>query len=269
MTNDEAGAVQSSNPDSLSATRLAKGEVHLWRSAMNASEHALCRFRETLCEEELVRADRFRFPHLRRRFVAGRGALRTILADYLSIEPRRVMLSYSAHGKPSLANAPVNIEFNVSHSDDLLVIALCLNQPIGVDIEKEEPQFPVMQIAARFFCQSEQRALAALEGERRLRAFFQIWTAKEALLKANSLGFSVDPSKVEVALNPLRFISGESGDAESRRWHLSALTLEAGYSGALAVMMEPSRITFRDWPDSFPELQQSHRPADTSPSQAA
>ena len=57
-----------------------------------------------LCEEELVRAERFRFPFLRRRFVAGRGALRAILAEYLSVEPQKLTFSYSAYGKPSLLN---------------------------------------------------------------------------------------------------------------------------------------------------------------------
>ena len=71
---------------------LSEGEVHVWRFDLNVSDFVLRRFRETLCEDELARADRFRFCHLRRRFVVGRGVLRTILADYLSIEPQRVLV---------------------------------------------------------------------------------------------------------------------------------------------------------------------------------
>ena len=110
-----------------------------------------------LCEEELVRAERFRFPFLRRRFVAGRGALRAILAEYLSVEPQKLTFSYSAYGKPSLLNTSCNIQFNVSHSNDLMVAAICREWPIGVDIEKEEPRFHAMDIAAKVLLQERER----------------------------------------------------------------------------------------------------------------
>jgi 4'-phosphopantetheinyl transferase len=151
MTIDETGAAQRWYPHSLSRKDLAEGEVHVWRVRLDVSSDALRRFRETLCQEELARADRFRFGHLRRRFVAGRGVLRAILADYLSVEPQRVLFSYSSHGKPSVAGSHCNIEFNVSHSHDLMVAAICRGAAIGVDIEKEDPQFQGKDVAERFF----------------------------------------------------------------------------------------------------------------------
>ena len=239
---------------SLSEDRLPEREVHLWRVCLRVSDLALGRFREMLCEEELVRAERFRFPFLRRRFVAGRGALRAILAEYLSVEPQKLTFSYSAYGKPSLLNTSGNIQFNVSHSNDLMVAAICREWPIGVDIEKEEPRFHAMDIAAKYFCRRERDEIARRCGQASLRAFFQFWTAKEAVLKATSLGLSLELSSLEIGLTPLRILAMEdAGKIHPANWHLTAFSPAAGYSGALAVAAEPARLEYWDLllPDNF------------------
>ena len=90
--------------------------MHLWRVELDVPDPTLGRLRGTLSEEEILRSERFRFPELQRRFAAGRGALRVILAGYLCIEPERVKFGYTTHGKPFLLNSPADIQFNISHS---------------------------------------------------------------------------------------------------------------------------------------------------------
>jgi Phosphopantetheinyl transferase len=247
MRTNTIGAAQRWEPRSLSGRSLAEGEVHVWRAGLNVSDHALRRFRETLAEDEIARADRFRFSHLRRRFVTGRGILRTILAGYLSIEPERVPFSYSSHGKPSVAEPHCNIKFNVSHSHDLMVAAICQEWSIGVDIEKEDPHFQAIDIAEKFFCERERHEIARKHTEEALRAFFQLWTAKEAVLKATALGLTLELSKLEIGLTPLRILAFEdSGEIPRLSWHLTAFSPCDGYSGAIAVAAEPSRFEYRD-----------------------
>jgi 4'-phosphopantetheinyl transferase len=254
MTTDERGVPQIWGPPSLPARDLVVGEVHVWRAELNASEHTVRRFRETLCQDELARADRFRFGHLRRRFVVGRGVLRRILGDYLSLEPQRVLFSYSSHGKPLLSHPHCNIEFNVSHSHDLMVAAICRGWPIGVDIEKEDQYFHAMDIADRFFCKRERDEIAQKDTDYALRAFFQFWTAKEAVLKATAVGLSLELSKLEIGLTPLRILAFEDpGQISPLNWHLTAFSPAEGYSGAIAVAAEPTRLEYRDFvfPDNF------------------
>jgi 4'-phosphopantetheinyl transferase len=239
---------------SLPQGPLPEREVHVWRFGLDVSDLALRRLAGTLSEAELVRAERFRFPHLRRRFAAGRGALRAILARYLSVEPRQLLFTYSSHGKPSLADPLCNIQFNVSHSNDLMVAAICREWPIGVDIEKEDLKFGAMDIAQRFFCRREWDEIARKSNEDGLRVFFQFWTAKEAVLKATSLGLSLELSKLEIGLTPLRILAIEdAGKIHGASWHLTAFSPADGYSGALAVAAEPSRLEYRDLllPDNF------------------
>ncbi|HEY5812768.1 MAG TPA: 4'-phosphopantetheinyl transferase superfamily protein, partial [Terrimicrobiaceae bacterium] len=211
---------------------LPKQEVHVWKIGLDVSELTLHGFRATLCVEELRRAERFRFPDLRRRFIAGRGALRQILAKYLRIDPQQLKFSYNPYGKPSLFDSSSGLQFNVSHSNDLMVVAICRGWPIGVDIEKEDLRFHAMDIAARFFCERER-----IEIERAgVRAFFQFWTAKEAVLKASSLGLALELSKLEIALSPLRIVALEdAAKINGESWHLTAFSPAEGYSGALAV----------------------------------
>jgi 4'-phosphopantetheinyl transferase len=221
---------------------------------LDVSDLALHRLAGTLCDAELVRAERFRFPDLRRRFVAGRGAIRAILAEYLSVEPKQLVFTYSSYGKPSLADPLCNIQFNVSHSNDLMVAAICREWPIGVDIEKEEPRFHTTDIASRFFCERERDEIARCGGQAGVRAFFQFWTAKEAVLKATGLGLTLELSKLEIGLGPLRVLTLEdSGKNHGVTWHLTAFSPAEGYSGALAVAAAPLRLEYRDFvlPDKF------------------
>ncbi len=246
MNANESVAGQRWAQHSFPESDLPEGAVHIWRIGLNVSDLALRGFRGMLCEEELGRAERFRFPHLRRRFIAGRGALRLILAGYLSTAPHRLTFSYGPHGKPSLLEPAGNIQFNISHSNDLMVAAICRDWPIGVDIEKEDPRFHALDIAQRFFCKRERDAIAEKGEKDGLRAFFQLWTAKEAVLKAASLGLASELSKLEIRLGPLRIVACEDFcSVPDATWHLTEFSPTEGYSGALAVGGEPSRLEYR------------------------
>lgn len=233
---------------------LPDGQVDLWRVGLGISDSPLRKLRGLLSEDETRRAERFRLPALRRRFVAGRGAVRAILAEYLSVEPKQLVFTHGSHGKPSLADPLCNIQFNVSHSNDLMVAAICREWPIGVDIEKEDPRFHAVDIAARYFCERERDEIARRGGQAGLRAFFQLWTAKEAVLKAASVGLTLELSKLEIGLTPLRILALEdSAKIHGANWHLKAFSPAEGYSGALAVAAEPTRLEYRDFPlqDNF------------------
>jgi 4'-phosphopantetheinyl transferase len=234
---------------------LQDGDVHLWRVGLDVSDSALCMLRGMLSGEERQRSERFRFPILQRRFAAGRGALRAILAGYLSIKPERLKFGYSAYGKPFLLNSPANIQFNLSHSGGLMVAAVCRDWSVGVDIEKEDLRLHPLEIAERYFCDREREAIAKADTSARHRVFLQLWTAKEAILKAASLGLALELSKLEVGLAPLRVIALEDeAKAHGANWHLIAFRPGDNYSGALAVAGKPSQLEYCDFlpPSNLP-----------------
>ena len=129
-----------------------------------------------------------------------------------------------------------------------MVAAVCLDWSIGVDIEKEDLRIHPLEIAERYFGDREREEIAKADPGARLQVFFQLWTAKEAVLKATSLGLALELSKLEVGLAPLRLIALEDeANIHGANWHLVAFRPGEDYSGALAVAGVPSQLEYRDF----------------------
>ncbi|HTV43472.1 MAG TPA: 4'-phosphopantetheinyl transferase superfamily protein [Candidatus Sulfotelmatobacter sp.] len=167
-------------------------DIHVWAAGLDPSPERVSAFKETLAPDELERAARFHFEIDRNRFIAGRGILREILGSYLGIRPERLQFDYSPHGKPTLKASSTRppLHFNLGHSVDLILIAVTRACPLGIDVEWVRPIPDLENIATRYFSTREAAELMALPEERRPRAFYQLWTRKEACLKASGEGLS-------------------------------------------------------------------------------
>src|ERR1700690_1845544 len=153
---------------------LPEDELQLWRIDLEAVGADESRWQKTLSSEEWERASRFHFPRDRQRFAASRSLLRILLAGYLATDPAGVSFSYSEKGKPSLgaAHASSNLEFNISHSAGVTLLAFTRDREIGVDVEQVRSDFEVQAIARRFFSPKEQSQLSDLPAEKSVDAFF-------------------------------------------------------------------------------------------------
>lgn len=229
-------------PESLS---LAAGEVHVWRVELEQPDHVLEKFRETLEEHELDRADRFHFEKHRRHFVAGRGALRQLLAQYLDTNPEQVRLSYGAYGKPALdgEHKDSSLRFNMSHSHEVALFAFTENREVGVDVEHIRADFASEDIARRFFSRREVETFNTLPQHDQVAAFFRCWTRKEAFIKVIGLGLSQPLDQFDVTLGAeqpaaLLWVNGD----DASRWSLYDLDVGGDYAGALAVEGRASKL---------------------------
>jgi 4'-phosphopantetheinyl transferase len=233
---------------------LAEDEVHVWRTALDRSDSSLRRLARVLSPDERARADRFVIERVRRRFVACRGALRMILGRYTGQAPERLRFLYGDYGKPVLAPSAgiADLHFNVSHSEELALVAVARGREIGVDVERLRPLPGAERIAERFFSAPERTAIQALPAERKLEAFFTCWTRKEAYIKAlgDGLGHPLDEFAVSlVPGEPARLWSvGDTGSGEEASWSLEALLPTPGYVAALAGRGRGWRMTSRPWP---------------------
>lgn len=152
--------------------------------------------RASLCAAETERADRFRFERHRRRFIVARARLRQQLAARLGIRPETVELAYGKNGKPRLLRRELN--FSVSHCDDVALFAFSQGSAIGVDVEAIRPIREADAIAAQFFSPSE-RLVCEIE---KPLGFLRCWTRKEALVKAIGEGLSMPLEQFDVAHAP-------------------------------------------------------------------
>lgn len=205
-------------------------EIHVWQAALDAAPPQLARLESLLSADERARAQRFRLARDQRRFIASRGALRSILASYLNCDPSGIQFCYGKHGKPLLSSVEggANLHFNLSHSADLALIALRQSGEVGVDIELVRDDFACGLIAKRFFCDTEVAWLEGVMPAERHKSFFRIWTRKEAFLKANGEGVWHDLRRFDVTRSPVQ----DRGLVSA--WHLQDIDLGGQFQAAVA-----------------------------------
>jgi 4'-phosphopantetheinyl transferase len=226
--------------------------VHVWAATLNLTPAALAASSTTLCAAEIERANRFRLMRDRNRFVAGRGLLRVLLSRYLQIEPREVKFSYGTHGKPSLGKvfAGSGLCFNLAHSHNLALLAVTTAGPVGVDVERIDPMADTRPLVARFFSARESAAFDRLPTDLKPAAFFNLWTRKEAWLKATGEGISHLLDQVEVSFAPgapARLLSLPGDGRTAEEWDLYDLSPAPGFAAALAIATRSPRPCCWSW----------------------
>lgn len=210
---------------------LAPGELHLWRFSLDCDPAQSVALATLLNAEERGRGGRLLDPRKGERFVVGRGRLRTILGRYLHLPPATLQFTANPHGKPALMAPPFPLAFNLAHSHATALLAVTGGNAVGVDLEMIDLQLDGERLAARFFTLCEQQQLQAIPPPRRRRAFYRLWTRKEALLKGLGTGFAVPCASIGATL--------------PEGWQLRSFPLGKGLLGAVAVSGEIAVI--RRW----------------------
>jgi 4'-phosphopantetheinyl transferase len=141
-----------------------------------------------------------------------------------------------------MLDASYNLQFNLSHSHELVVYAFAARQ-IGVDVEHLRSVPDALHIAGRFFSSCEVAALRAVSEELRMEAFFTCWTRKEAFIKATGQGLLMPLESFTVSLEREHPTLRHSDNPEQvYQWSLANLDIEKDYIGTLAVQQGVRRI---------------------------
>lgn len=228
---------------------LGDRDVHIWRIQIGAEVEHRDRWRLLLADDECQRADRFKFQRDRDRFTVARGVLRSLLSQYLHCDPQQVQFAYGEFGKPELAPDSPPLQFNLSHSDEMALVACTHASRVGVDIERVQTTYPCESIARRFFSPGEQERLSQLPDRLKPRAFFDCWTRKEALIKAlggGLAGVPLDQFDVEFGRDrPAALLQTRWHPDAARRWSLRDLQAHPDYAAAAAV--EDREVSWQYW----------------------
>jgi len=160
----------------------------LWKIRAGCGGAPLARLWPLLSRRESKRAAKLRFDHHRARYIRARAGLRMILSTYLGIEPGAIGFQYGKAGKPFLEDTSSGLEFNLTNSGDLALVALSMGASIGVDCERIRDHGDVVAIADRMFTPEQAARIADATSEERLRQFHVAWTALEAEVKADGRG---------------------------------------------------------------------------------
>jgi 4'-phosphopantetheinyl transferase len=251
-----ASAVPSAPPMIWSAADLRALEgIHVGRSevvyayvSLEGKPSALDE--AVLDDEERSRSSRFIHLRDRQRFVRAHADLRVLLARCLGVEPATVRYETGAHGKPRLSPAFPPLEFNLSHSEELGLLAVARDLSVGVDVEKVRNLPDAMSIADAHFTTSEAKRLRSLPPSERRTAFFRYWARKEAVIKAGGegLGRALDSFDVHGTPGSTPGVMRWAGGSRARTdWLLRDLPSPAGYAAASAVAAGVgTRVTWRE-----------------------
>jgi phosphopantetheinyl transferase len=230
---------RSNEPNGLSRDfSLSDREVHVWTLDIGVERRP---WDHVLSRDELEAASRMTGEH-GLRFKNCRAALRLVLGKYLLKAPNSLQFSFGPHGKPYISTD--SIHFNVSHSSNVLVIAVAQKLEVGVDIEVLRKIDDLRAIATQFFEPWEIERLTQIDSSSMDRAFLQIWVRKEAILKAAGIGLAdgltVTPPFQEELQGATTYLQGHTGNP----FYLYDLAGESEFVGAVATH-EPAACIIR------------------------
>jgi 4'-phosphopantetheinyl transferase len=201
--------------------------IELWSFFLPHLRDRLPDCRRVLSRAERERADSFRRSADAECSVLSRGLLRKILAEALNRDPAQLEFVRNDQGKPFLKDSG-GLEFNVSHSRDRLLIAVTHGRAVGVDIEYRRSGVHRSAIAERWFS-SEERSFFK-NAKHPERVFFDIWSKKEACVKALGTGIFKELSSFTV---PYKSAGGRPVFSDDKAWVFQSLEIDPAYAAAL------------------------------------
>jgi 4'-phosphopantetheinyl transferase len=190
--------------DTPTACRLpAPGTIHVWQ--IDLQHPALLALGgRRLTDDESARARRFLYDQHRRRFMAGRSAMRLLLGRCSGRDPAAIRFDYGAHGKPSLPAGSTGpaVRFNFTNSDRRALLAVAVDREVGIDLESRGRDINLPGLVRHILNASEAAEFRALPEAVQRQALLTIWTRKEAWIKALGEGLSRSLQSFSVPVDP-------------------------------------------------------------------
>jgi len=201
------------------APHLALGELQLWFADLDRPAGAVADCEQLLSVAERDRAAKYRFVVDRRRFIVRRALLRQLVASYVAQPAAALEFATNPFGKPQLAppGRPDNLQFNLAVAQGLALYGFGWNMALGVDLAQRRAECGWTEIVAGFFHPNEAAHIRQLPPPQQERAFYKLWTLKEALVKASGVGLSDPLARTD--LSPLlRNAPAPVSQADGRCW---------------------------------------------------
>jgi 4'-phosphopantetheinyl transferase len=235
------GVVAASLP--TARVKFPRDEAHVWVVDLDASA-SVGADSQVLEDSERARAARYRFAVDRVRFVTRRSALRSILASYVDSYAGSIRFELGDKDRPSLAGThrTAGLDFNVSHTGDLALVAVTATGRVGVDIERMSTRIDFAGIAEHWYSPQERTCIDAGCGASARHGFYRHWTAKEAYVKVLGCGLSKF-REVELQCRPAPLVCCAGEPDESRRLTM----LDVSRSHAAAIVTDDQVVRCHVW----------------------
>lgn len=220
--------------------RLQSGQVRVWLLELKASldPPTWQRYESLLDNEERTRLQRFAVQSLRDEYLVSHALTRLILARYEGTAPDSLLMVRNPFGRPELSQSRLGLRFNLSHAKGLGALAITTAWDIGVDVECEDRPISPLEIAEHFFAPAELDWLRRQPPADRQSRFVELWSLKEAYIKARGLGLSLALDKFAIDLsdrNRPGLSFGAASEDDPNDWKLFLLRPKANSALGVAV----------------------------------
>ena len=226
-------------------SELGQDEVQVWWIVPGSVPADFQRqYEELLAPDERRRIGRLVSARDRLLHLCAQAMLRAALSAFGDLAPQEWRFERSAAGKPRLVPGQTGPDFNLTHTPGLAACALAWRSELGIDAEHDRGGQAPFDLIASVFTGQERARLERLAPADRAAAFFDLWTLKEAGMKALGLGLALPPQELEVACEPprVRRLHGSGG-----LWRCVRLRPTAHHHLAVVVSARPGleRLTMR------------------------
>lgn len=250
----------------LQKVKSPKNTIDLWLVHYQeiVDPDLLISLRQLLSSEERCREQRFHFPDDRKRFLVTRATVRTVLSRYAPVAPADWTFAATSYGRPFITNPHPHaqgLDFNLSHTNGLIVLGICRERKLGVDVENIRARKSSPGIAERFFTSSEYADLIRLPKNLRHERFFEYWTFKESYIKARGQGLSIPLDRFHFSFpqqGRVQFAVDAVLKDDANQWQFWQFRLAAEYLLAVCAerrISEPTAIFLRSL---IPTIQEEH-----------
>lgn len=225
-------------PDKISTANsslaMPKSDIDIYytSSVLNFTP-SLSEYLATLDKDELAIATRFKFAELRERYIICHGILRQLLAERVNESAASIRIHKAEFGKPFLPDYP-DLSFNMSHSADILAIAISSKCLLGIDVECYKPRDTWEGLVKKCFASEEADYWYSLDTTERGQAFYQFWVKKEAFVKAVGKGITLGLSQCVINPDDLNsFLRVPESGGLADKWQINALQLPENAFGSV------------------------------------
>ena len=219
-------------------------DVHIWFQATEAlDDAAIAAAASVLSDDERARYVRFHFARDARDYAAAHALLRTTLSRYTDRAPARWRFDKTEHGKPFLIDHDaLHASFSLSHTRGMVACAVTSDVDVGVDVECVDREVNAAAIAERFFAPAETRLLRQLGPDAQRDRFFDLWTLKEALLKALGAGLTMPLASLVFSVDAAGGVALEApADIDTQLWQFGLFAPDPTHRLAVAARLLPAR----------------------------
>jgi 4'-phosphopantetheinyl transferase len=231
---------------------ITSRQIDLWFAYDEDITHPtlLTRYYALLNEEERSRQKRFHSKKHRHQYLITRTLIRTVLSLYEDkISPEKWKFTKNKYGKPRISNSPLTspLFFNVSHTDKLVVLAVTAGKEVGVDAEYMHRPGKTFELAENFFSPIETQQLYSLPPENQKKRFFDLWTLKEAYIKACGMGLYIPLNHFYFFFSPqgeIKISFEPERDDQPRHWQFWLIHPNDDYKVSVALKNDEKIVSY-------------------------